>query len=202
MRLLLAAAAVAVQPYAVYAYVTAPVLPAARSHHIRQRAPGACAALVPAPLVEPRKAVTIKGQTLTPPGVFMSLSVFAIAAIVQVPCFLAYLWSRLFDAKRRSRGVDWIIHFWAWASMTLSGYRPEIVGLENLEGLDSVLYVPNHTSFLDILTLSGAPSRALTYASGGRRSIGCLAGRPLTKRAHPSQASSLGPSNTSPRRTF
>ena len=40
--------------------------------------------------------------------------------------------------------------------MTACGYIPEVVGLENLEGIGTALYIPNHSSFLDILTLTGA----------------------------------------------
>lgn len=41
-----------------------------------------------------------------------------------------------------------------------------MVGLENLPPIDeTVVYVPNHTSFLDILTLSGFIPRPFKYIS-------------------------------------
>ena len=92
------------------------------------------AALVSSQLVTPQHAININGETFTPFGILMGLSVFSIACIVQVPVILAYLWSHAVDSKKRCRGVDWIIHFWAWASMTLCGYKPEVVGLEHLDG--------------------------------------------------------------------
>ena len=114
------------------------------------------------PKVQPQKIfLTLRGQQISPTGVLMGLSVFCTAFIVQLPVFIAYLWSQLFDKKKRCRGVDWIIHFWAWASMAICGYCPEVTGLHNLEGLSNALFVPNHTSFLDILTLSGRQTSSI-----------------------------------------
>uniref|UniRef100_A0A7S2D0N1 Phospholipid/glycerol acyltransferase domain-containing protein n=1 Tax=Haptolina brevifila TaxID=156173 RepID=A0A7S2D0N1_9EUKA len=119
----------------------------------------------PPPLI-PRLSIRAKGQTFTPPGVLLGFSVFATAFIVQIPVFLCYLWALVFDRKRR-RGIDWVIHFWARVSMTICGYRPEVVGLENLDGLrdKNCLFVPNHTSFLDILTLTGFIPMPMKYVS-------------------------------------
>ena len=50
-------------------------------------------------------------------------------------------------------------------SMTICGYTPEVVGLEHLEGVGHCLYVPNHASFLDILTLTGFVPRPMKYVS-------------------------------------
>jgi len=114
----------------------------------------------------PRIAIQHKGQTYSPRGVLLGMSVFVTAFIVQIPVFLCYLWSLLFDRKRR-RGIDWVIYFWARTSMTICGYRPEVVGLENLEGLrgKNCLFVPNHTSFMDILTLTGFIPKPMKYVS-------------------------------------
>jgi len=118
------------------------------------------------PPIEPRFSIRHKGQTYTPRGVLLGLSVFATAFVVQIPVFLCYLWSLLFDKKRR-RGIDWVIYVWARVSMTLGGYCPEVVGLENLEALhgQNCLFVPNHTSFLDILTLTGFIPMPMKYVS-------------------------------------
>ena len=44
--------------------------------------------------------------------------------------------------------------------------RPEVIGLENLPAAgDNCLYVPNHTSFLDILSLTGFIPRPMKYVS-------------------------------------
>jgi hypothetical protein len=123
--------------------------------------PIAKAVLVPAPKVVPRHFITFQGHTLTLSGMLMGFSVFSTAFFVQIPVLIAHLWSQHFDEHHRCRGVDWVIHFWARASMTACGYIPEVVGLENLEGIGTALYIPNHTSFLDILTLTGASGSLL-----------------------------------------
>ena len=69
------------------------------------------------PSIRPARFVKLRGEVITPIGLLLSLSVFATAFLVQIPVFLTYSWSLLFDKKRR-RGVDWIIHFWAWAVRT------------------------------------------------------------------------------------
>ena len=71
------------------------------------------AASAPPPVV-PDHSIKIRGEVITPFGLLLGASVFGTACLVQIPVFLCYLWSLLFDQKRR-RGVDWIIHFWAWA---------------------------------------------------------------------------------------
>ena len=50
--------------------------------------------------------------------------------------------------------------------MTLVGFRPTIIGTENLPSYnETVIYVPNHTSLMDILTLSGFVPRPFKYLS-------------------------------------
>lgn len=50
--------------------------------------------------------------------------------------------------------------------MLTCGYRPRVLGLEELPPRgEAVLYVPNHCSYLDILTLSGFLPRPLKYIS-------------------------------------
>merc|ERR1711957_879029 len=79
----------------------------------------------------------------------------------------AWLYSEATDDPPQTgtrRGIDYIIGFWAFASMSMSGYRPRVVGVENLpEG--ACVYAPNHASFLDILTLTGFVPRPLKYVS-------------------------------------
>ena len=97
----------------------------------------------------------VKGNVLTPYGVLLGASVFFTAFVCNFLCAISYLWSKIFDKGRR-RAVDWVIHFWAKVSMSVCGYVPELIGKENLpKGTQNALYVPNHTSFMDILTLTG-----------------------------------------------
>lgn len=135
----------------------------ANSGMLRSRAPHMQLDVAAPPPVQIPRHVKVKGEVLTPYGVLLGVSVFSTAFAVQIPVMLAYLWSLMFDKKRR-RGVDWIIHFWAKFSMSVCGYVPEVVGKENLPK-GNCLYVPNHTSFLDILTLTGFIGRAMKYVS-------------------------------------
>lgn len=62
--------------------------------------------------------------------------------------------------------LDWIIHLWAKASLLLGACRPRLYGAENLPAPgETVIYVPNHTSFIDILVLSGFVPRPFKYLS-------------------------------------
>lgn len=71
------------------------------------------------------------------------------------------LWARCRDPLRR-------VTFAALRrlSMLTCGYRPRVLGVEELPPRgEAVLYVPNHCSYLDILTLSGFLPRPLKYIS-------------------------------------
>jgi hypothetical protein len=117
------------------------------------------------PKVELPPHVKVKGEVLTPYGVLLGASVFFTAFVCNFFCALTYLFAQLFDKKRR-RGVDWVIHMWAKVSMSVCGYIPELIGKENLpNGSQNALYVPNHTSFMDILTLTGFVPRPMKYVS-------------------------------------
>merc|ERR1719326_2082919 len=75
--------------------------------------------------------VTVKGEKLTLYGVVMGAAVFFYAFLFNLLCGATYLWSQVFDKKRR-RAVDWCIHYWAKLSMLTCRFKPEVVGLENL----------------------------------------------------------------------
>uniref|UniRef100_A0A7S3K3P6 1-acyl-sn-glycerol-3-phosphate acyltransferase n=1 Tax=Aureoumbra lagunensis TaxID=44058 RepID=A0A7S3K3P6_9STRA len=98
-------------------------------------------------------------------GLFFGLSM-TLWVITLYPLVLACaLLSQIFDKKRR-RAMDFIVSLWARFSMLTCGYRPKLIGVENLPLLkEAVLYVPNHTSYLDILTLSGFLKRPFKYIS-------------------------------------
>ena len=69
-------------------------------------------------------------------------------------------------------------------SMTICGYTPEVVGLEHLEGVGHCLYVPNHASFLDILTLTGFVPRPMKYVSEAKILEIPLIGWPMRLAGH------------------
>jgi 1-acyl-sn-glycerol-3-phosphate acyltransferase len=61
---------------------------------------------------------------------------------------------------QRRRVLDWMIHLWARASLVVSNLfflgNTRLLGVENLPPpSETVVYVPNHTTFFDILLLSG-----------------------------------------------
>ncbi|KAJ8604011.1 hypothetical protein CTAYLR_003358 [Chrysophaeum taylorii] len=151
---------------AVAAFRLAPV-PSARmrgSSPISVRAAAAAAieppALQPGPL-----SLTLGGKSINIVGALfsinMSIWVFALYPLV----ILCGIFSKLFDDKRR-RSMDFVVGLWARLSMLTCGYRPRLLNKEELPARgEAVLYVPNHTSYLDILTLSGFLPRPVKYIS-------------------------------------
>tara|TARA_B100000768_G_scaffold14028_1_gene13288 strand:+ start:451 stop:933 length:483 start_codon:yes stop_codon:yes gene_type:complete len=115
----------------------------------------------------PELELKVGDKKVTAVGLWMGFSVFFTAIAVQIPILGAWLYSEATDDPPQTgtrRGIDYIIGFWAFASMSMSGYRPRVVGVENLpEG--ACVYAPNHASFLDILTLTGFVPRPLKYVS-------------------------------------
>jgi len=68
--------------------------------------------------------------------------------------------------KKRRAVLDWIVHYWSKIALTTAGCVPTLYGIENLPPAgEAVIYVPNHTSFMDILTLSGSVPRPFKYLS-------------------------------------
>jgi 1-acyl-sn-glycerol-3-phosphate acyltransferase len=63
-------------------------------------------------------------------------------------------------SSQRRRVLDWMIHLWARGSLAASNLfflgNTRLLGAENLPPpSETVVYVPNHTTFFDILLLSG-----------------------------------------------
>ena len=63
--------------------------------------------------------------------------------------------------------MDWLVHYWARISLQLCGWSaPRVYGAEHLPPAhEPVIYVPNHTSYFDILVLSGFVPRPFKYLS-------------------------------------
>lgn len=62
--------------------------------------------------------------------------------------------------------VDRLVSLWSKVSLTLAGNHVELYGRENLPPFDEpVIYVPNHTCFLDVLVLSAFVPRQFKYLS-------------------------------------
>jgi len=92
-----------------------------------------------------------------------SMTVWVIALYPLV--LFAALLSRLFDPAQR-RPMDFMVWLWARCSMLTCLYRPKVSGREHLPPRGTpVLYVPNHCSYLDILTLSAFMPRPFKYIS-------------------------------------
>lgn len=113
-----------------------------------------------------------KGRlVLTLWGFYCGLVTFAVAAAtLPVMAVLAVL-SDIFGDGRRRRLLDWMVHIWARVSLSLALCKPRVTGLQNLLPMKNLLgtkpciFVPNHTSFLDILLLSAYVPRPLKYLS-------------------------------------
>jgi 1-acyl-sn-glycerol-3-phosphate acyltransferase len=110
--------------------------------------------------------IKIKGKVLNLWGVFTAFVLTAFAVVV-LPFMIIF--AKLADVRgngKRRRFLDWLIHWWAKMSLRVSLCQPTIYGLENLPPYDEVVvYVPNHTSFFDILLLSGFVPRPFKYLS-------------------------------------
>lgn len=111
--------------------------------------------------------LSVKGKVINLWGLVYVATVFSVAlCVLPVMAMLAFLEDLMGNSMRR-RTMDWIIHWWAKASLMLScGNRTKLYGAENLPSADeAVVYVPNHTSFFDILVLSGFVPRPFKYLS-------------------------------------
>lgn len=110
-------------------------------------------------------SVSIGGKALNIPGVMFALSMTAWVVILYPLVLACAVVSFVFDEKKR-RAMDFMVSLWAKLSMLTCGYRPTLVGAEELPPRgEAVVYVPNHCSYLDILTLSGYLPRSFKYIS-------------------------------------
>ena len=114
-------------------------------------------------------SLSIKRRALNLWGIFYTVSCL-IYAVAILPFMVLTSWSiDLFASatyKRKRTILDWIVHMWSKAVLLTSGCKPTLYGEENLPPHgEPVLYVPNHTSFMDILTLSGFVPRPFKYLS-------------------------------------
>jgi len=96
----------------------------------------------------------------------MYLANIVVSAVLLFPFVcVSYVFSLIFDKKRR-RLTDFLVSLWARFAMMLCLYHPKIEGKENLPSdSEGVLYLANHTSYLDILTLSAFLNRGFKYVS-------------------------------------
>lgn len=109
----------------------------------------------------------IKSLVLNFWTIIHALVLLTIASLVIPSMLLIAGFSSLTGLGKNRRALDWIIHYWAKISMRLSGSGPvRLYGAENLPPHDeAVIYVPNHTTFFDILVMSGFVPRAFKYLS-------------------------------------
>ena len=138
-----------------------------RSHalHTRTLKIAAAAVAVPDPPKPGPLALKLGGKSINLTGLWFGASM-TIWVIALYPLVLTCaITSRLFDPKKR-RPMDFMVWLWARCSMLTCLYRPKVTGKENLpkKGVP-VLIVPNHCSYLDILTLSAFMPRPFKYIS-------------------------------------
>ena len=111
-------------------------------------------------------SVRIKGKTLTPWGLLYAASILFYAILVLPIMSIGAALCDIFGDKKRRITLDWVVHLWAHLSMSTVFFQPKIIGMENLPPKnETVMYVPNHTSFMDILVLSGFIPRPFKYLS-------------------------------------
>lgn len=120
--------------------------------------------------VNPGKlSLYMKGKVLNMWGIVYALSCLMFAVLVLPFMILSSFYIDTFGSReyRKTRTVlDWIVHVWAKLVMMSTGCTPTVYGLENLPPKgEPVIYVPNHTSFMDILTFSGFVPRPFKYLS-------------------------------------
>jgi 1-acyl-sn-glycerol-3-phosphate acyltransferase len=125
----------------------------------------AAAVAVPNPPSSGPLTLHVGSKTINLTGLWFgtSMTVWVIALYPLV--LTAALISRVFDPKKK-RPMDFMVWLWARCSMLTCLYRPKVTGRDNLpkKGVP-VLIVPNHCSYLDILTLSAFMPRPFKYIS-------------------------------------
>ncbi len=95
---------------------------------------------------------------------FLFAAIFSVVSLYP-PLLCSVAYGYLSDNSRR-RACDWIVQIWARATLFMLGSSVTVEGLENLPAPEeTVLYVPNHSSFLDIFALSGYLPRRFKYIS-------------------------------------
>ena len=120
-----------------------------------------------AKIIRPGLHVKLGGRIVNLVGIWFGFMTFFWALAVYPVLLMSWVWSLLFD-PRRLCAVDWTIHFWAKVTMLCCFTKPRVSGLENIAGVDRkepLMFIPNHTSFLDIFSLSGFLPRRLKYVS-------------------------------------
>lgn len=105
------------------------------------------------------------GKTVSAWGMMYAITTFATALVVLPFMFvLSFVSDNVLNNKKRRKAVDWTVHLWAKVAMKACFTSPKVYGLENLpKHGETVMYVPNHTSFMDILMLSGFVPRPFKY---------------------------------------
>lgn len=99
-------------------------------------------------------------------GSFYLASIIGISTVVLPIMAVLAVFLNIARLDRQRRCLDWLVHIWARLSLRATFSRVAVIGLENLPPEDeAVVFVPNHTSFLDILLMSGMVPRPLKYLS-------------------------------------
>jgi len=103
-------------------------------------------------------------QTLV--GVYFAMLATVVVCAMYPPMVVpAWLIGMAFNNKQR-RASDFVVQWWARATMFFFGASVSVEGQENLPPAgEPVMYTPNHCSFLDIFVLSGYMPRRFKYVS-------------------------------------
>jgi len=115
--------------------------------------------------------IRIKGIAINFWSLLYAISIMATATATLPIVYALSLYADIRGTGRR-REVDWMLHYWAKLSISLLSVfgKTRVYGLENLPPLDGdkaevVVFVPNHTTYFDILLMSGFVPRPFKYLS-------------------------------------
>lgn len=110
--------------------------------------------------------IKVAGKLLNLWGVYCAFCAFLVVTVIFPAYTMSALIADLIGNGRQRRVLDWWVRFWAKTSILMCLVKPKLIGKENLPAPnETVVYVPNHTSFLDILFFSGFVPRPFKYFS-------------------------------------
>ena len=82
--------------------------------------------------MDPGFHVKLKGKIVNFVGLMYALSVLSVLTVIVPMMIVSAVACDLLGERHRRRPVDWLVHLWANISMTLVGFRPKLIGEENL----------------------------------------------------------------------
>jgi hypothetical protein len=101
--------------------------------------------------VDPGFHFKFKGKILNLVGVAYAISAFSVLMFITPLMVLSAALCDITGERNRRRPVDWLVHLWANISINLVGFRPRLIGKENLP-VCSLPIVGHPLNFVCVLT--------------------------------------------------